>query len=179
MKIICKLAAVAAVGLGAVSANATSFTYSYVLQSGNGAITGTFDGTLISSNIISDIVNFSANYQGASLGVNMVNTHSNGSIYVDGGAQISLDGTQNNFAFFDQDYPQTHNYNVYVIDLSALGGSSDAVKGGGGTDYGQRSSFTAQASSVPEPASWAMMIGGFGLMGAAMRRQRKTAVSFS
>ena len=30
---------------------------------------------------------------------------------------------------------------------------------------------------VPEPASWAMFIGGFGLAGAAMRR-RKTAVSF-
>jgi len=27
-------------------------------------------------------------------------------------------------------------------------------------------------SSVPEPASWAMMIGGFGLIGAALRRQR-------
>jgi hypothetical protein len=25
---------------------------------------------------------------------------------------------------------------------------------------------------VPEPASWAMMIGGFGLIGGAMRRRR-------
>jgi hypothetical protein len=25
---------------------------------------------------------------------------------------------------------------------------------------------------VPEPASWALMIGGFGLIGAAMRRRR-------
>lgn len=31
--------------------------------------------------------------------------------------------------------------------------------------------------SVPEPASWAMMIGGFGMVGAAMRR-RKVRVSF-
>jgi hypothetical protein len=30
-------------------------------------------------------------------------------------------------------------------------------------------------SFVPEPASWAMIISGFGLMGAAMRRQRKVA----
>jgi len=29
-----------------------------------------------------------------------------------------------------------------------------------------------------EPASWAMMIGGFGMIGAAMRRQRKAAVRF-
>ncbi|NJC34300.1 hypothetical protein GGR88_001774 [Sphingomonas jejuensis] len=32
--------------------------------------------------------------------------------------------------------------------------------------------------SVPEPATWAMMIGGFGLVGAAMRRQR-TSVRFA
>lgn len=33
-------------------------------------------------------------------------------------------------------------------------------------------------SSVPEPASWAMMIGGFGLVGANLRR-RRTAVRFA
>ena len=37
------------------------------------------------------------------------------------------------------------------------------------------------AAAVPEPASWAMMIGGFGMIGGAMRRQRKvkTTVSFA
>jgi len=34
------------------------------------------------------------------------------------------------------------------------------------------------AGAVPEPASWAMMIGGFALVGGALRR-RKTAVSFA
>ena len=28
------------------------------------------------------------------------------------------------------------------------------------------------ASAVPEPASWAMMVGGFGLLGATMRRRK-------
>jgi len=32
--------------------------------------------------------------------------------------------------------------------------------------------------SAPEPASWAMMLGGFGLVGFAMRSRRNTAVSF-
>jgi len=32
--------------------------------------------------------------------------------------------------------------------------------------------------AVPEPASWAMMIGGFGMVGAAMRRRQKVQVSF-
>ena len=34
------------------------------------------------------------------------------------------------------------------------------------------------AAAVPEPASWAMMVGGFGMLGAAMRR-RKVNVSFA
>jgi hypothetical protein len=34
----------------------------------------------------------------------------------------------------------------------------------------------AYAGAVPEPASWAMLIAGFGLVGAVMRRQARTAV---
>lgn len=33
--------------------------------------------------------------------------------------------------------------------------------------------------AVPEPATWAMMIGGFGLVGGAMRRRAKTSVAFA
>jgi hypothetical protein len=52
-----------------------------------------------------------------------------------------------------------------------------------GLDGGSRSlSAYAQvgtgAGAVPEPASWAMMLGGFGLVGGAMRR-RKAAVRFA
>ncbi|SIO16340.1 PEP-CTERM protein-sorting domain-containing protein [Parasphingorhabdus marina DSM 22363] len=35
------------------------------------------------------------------------------------------------------------------------------------------------SSPTPEPASWAMMIGGFGLVGGAMRRSRKRRLRFS
>ena len=38
--------------------------------------------------------------------------------------------------------------------------------------------FEVASGAVPEPASWAMMLGGFGLVGGAMRR-RKTAVRFA
>ena len=38
---------------------------------------------------------------------------------------------------------------------------------------------TSASSPTPEPASWALMLGGFGLVGGAMRSRRaKTAVSF-
>jgi len=33
--------------------------------------------------------------------------------------------------------------------------------------------------AVPEPATWAMMIGGFGAIGSAMRMRRRTSVSFA
>jgi probable phosphoglycerate mutase len=35
------------------------------------------------------------------------------------------------------------------------------------------------AVAVPEPASWLMMVVGFGAIGATMRRRRNVAVSFS
>ena len=34
-------------------------------------------------------------------------------------------------------------------------------------------------AAVPEPASWAMMIGGFGMVGGALRRSRRTQVAFA
>ena len=32
---------------------------------------------------------------------------------------------------------------------------------------------------VPEPASWALMLGGFGAIGGAMRSRRKAVVTFA
>ena len=37
----------------------------------------------------------------------------------------------------------------------------------------------AASGPVPEPATWAMMIGGFGAIGAAMRRRRRVSVTFA
>jgi hypothetical protein len=38
---------------------------------------------------------------------------------------------------------------------------------------------SAAAPSVPEPASWTMMMSGFGLIGGALRSRRKVAVRFA
>lgn len=48
-----------------------------------------------------------------------------------------------------------------------------AVSGGDPNDYTGQFSFTATtlAGAVPEPATWAMFILGFGVMGGAMRRR--------
>ena len=39
-------------------------------------------------------------------------------------------------------------------------------------------SLTTETASVPEPASWAFMLGGFAMVGGAMRSRRRAAVSF-
>lgn len=61
---------------------------------------------------------------------------------------------------------------------STIGGNSfeaqQIIGAGNRSITGTASVQTAPA--VPEPATWAMMIGGFTLVGAAMRRRRQTSV---
>lgn len=55
------------------------------------------------------------------------------------------------------------------------------LNGGGDLDYEDLAFiFTNVRSNVPEPAAWAMMLGGFGLVGSAMRRRRvRTTVTYA
>jgi hypothetical protein len=46
------------------------------------------------------------------------------------------------------------------------------------TANGAELRFYSDPLPAPEPASWAMMLGGFGLVGGAMRARRKAAFSF-
>ena len=64
----------------------------------------------------------------------------------------------------------------------ALGATNHSITGiaslspfGGGGGY-----FIVRAvqGAVPEPASWAMMLAGFGIVGGAMRRRQRMSVSF-
>ena len=69
---------------------------------------------------------------------------------------------------------------VALLGLYVDGGPTAAVTGkiGGNEYYNQTGSLTISQAAVPEPASWALMIAGFGLAGAAMRgRARKMAAA--
>jgi hypothetical protein len=48
-----------------------------------------------------------------------------------------------------------------------------------GDAYYAMSEFQAFAAGVPEPASWALMLGGFGAIGGAMRARRKATATFA
>jgi hypothetical protein len=71
--------------------------------------------------------------------------------------------------------------NFTHVDLNdyAVGRVTDGVNGlvsGAPETIYVRGSLNA---AVPEPATWAMMIGGFGLLGASARRRTSTAVTFA
>lgn len=81
-----------------------------------------------------------------------------------------------------------YSLNAAAVDLDLFGVAS------GGTADSLRLTFTGQpgsnaavaavgalnsrTSAVPEAATWAMFLGGFGLMGMTMRRRRATSVRF-
>ena len=78
--------------------------------------------------------------------------------------------------------PQASNQTsaTYIFRTSA---ASFAANGGTFTvqdgSVAQRPNFAPIGPSVPEPATWGMMILGFGVAGAAMRRRTTTKVSFA
>ena len=59
---------------------------------------------------------------------------------------------------------------ILAAGISLLGISAAHAEIIGGVDFPQGAISTRLAPSVPEPATWAMLIAGFGLTGAAMRR---------
>jgi hypothetical protein len=63
--------------------------------------------------------------------------------------------------------------------FSAGGTNTLIIKGLAGSNASYSGTVNYTVSPVPEPATWAMMIGGFGLVGGAMRRRtRNVAVAF-
>ena len=110
---------------------------------------------------------------------------SNGDLWT---ATISYDGSALNVSLFDPAMGTTFNALTNVpLDLSSILGTDTAYVGFTGSSgagwenediVNWRFSNTAVLPSAPEPASWAMMIVGFGAIGLGRRRRTRTAVSF-
>jgi hypothetical protein len=61
---------------------------------------------------------------------------------------------------------------IWSVQDIATGNVIDNASGDFGTDM-----VYSVGNAVPEPASWALMIGGFGMVGAALRRHRTVATA--
>ena len=80
--------------------------------------------------------------------------------------QVSVSATDiHSFAIYQAMDGHPFNDGMLIDNLSFRLGP---VTSGGGS-----------GSAAPEPASWAMMVGGFGLIGSAMRSRRRSAVRFA
>lgn len=66
-------------------------------------------------------------------------------------------------------------FSVFLAGASAFNGAFETDDGGASFYAGYRGfngiAVSLSGGAVPEPASWALMIAGFGLVGAAMRRR--------
>lgn len=128
--------------------------------------------------------------------VSLITTYTPGNNNTSASAPVGFRANNGTDYFgLDTAYPFSTNGLLFAVDtttptpggspLLALYSNGDGTFGAQFTGfvngveyYNQSGSFSVAA--VPEPATWAMMLVGFGIMGAAMRyRRRNTAVSFA
>jgi hypothetical protein len=91
---------------------------------------------------------------------------------------IGAGGDSGSSYFVDGKIVAVHSFGLwYREDESA--NRFGQFKGAVSVDFHKQFILDNVTNAVPEPATWAMMIGGFGLVGGAMRRSRKASVSFA
>ena len=85
------------------------------------------------------------------------------------GTETSFDGTDIGFGV-DFDGNQTDNDSNVRVNFLATGAGISSIRFNSTGFAFETDTFAGTA--VPEPATWAMMVGGFGMMGFAARRRR-------
>lgn len=161
--------------VSAMPAGATTYVFSYISTAG--VLAGTLEGTLQADNNRIFVQNFtSLTFNGAARAafpfINNFSAHFFGSTNQ---SVVSLDGTNMNViacldsgcvpddAFFAFD-PFERFGVAYFSSGFGFGEASEA--------YSAANWSISTVATVPEPASWAMLIAGFGLAGAVQRRRR-------
>jgi hypothetical protein len=185
MAIACGLLA-AVVSAGAAQAATVLKTYNLeVYKGGNLVLSGTFSVNVEADTANVSVYNQQATLQSANLTL--------------GSTTFSL--ANGNIGLFRNSsptgYDQLYLYNLYGIaggtgvgnllddfsfQFNPYNGTFGSnlyfhIAGGAAATWADRTVLTE--SGVPEPASWALMIIGFGLAGTGMRRRTRTAVQFA
>jgi len=167
-KILLAASAAAAVFVTVSSAAAAIMPVTFTAPGADGSFSGTFGDTGITSTTFTDTFTFtlptglasstvSSTFQGATTDVNFTSVTLNGQTFNVG------DAGKNEFRFID--------------DLSVTSGEQTLIVSGTSAGNGSYSGTIAFAPrAVPEPATWGLMILGFGGIGAMTRSRRRRAV---
>ena len=190
----------AALALGvAAPAMAANYTFNYTLLEG-GVVNGSFSGNQ-TGNLITGISNIAVSYNGTPFdgtisaygyaGYNGPGGPNNTALtdFVLNAATVSFDPLLNNFIFInriigsgpenDTFYiiPWTNGGNNQVATQVRLDGSSPNFYNG--NYLPQNWSVSEVTAGVPEPASWAMLMIGFGVVGGMTRARSRKVKTYS
>ncbi len=155
--------------LAAVATPASATTFA--LGSFAGGFSTSYGNSSVASGAISDTFNFTTSSGGASGSVISV-AQTGKDIAL---TSVMLDGT----SFTQVLGGSTELWQLALTNI-ASGAHTITVLGNwdaNGGSYGGQLDFSI--GTVPEPATWALMLAGFGIVGSALRRRNRLAVSFA
>jgi hypothetical protein len=168
----------AVIGLGAVAAPASAAQYVFTFATstplfggavnGNGVFTTSDVATTVGGQTAFAITSITGSVNGSNIVAPTAASYGNyfttGSTFLDGSGLRFFTAAGNDIRLFYQDTVSQYRVNTFSP------GSSSYVT----------VTTSPVATAVPEPATWAMMIGGFAAIGGTLRnRRRKATVSFA
>lgn len=158
----------------ATPAAAAQFTFNFVTSTqlfgagpltGSGVFTTTDVATMVGGRSALAITSISGMVNGSAIIAptgSYGNYFTSGATFLDGSGLRFFTAAGNDVRFFFQDTVSQYRVNTFSPGASAFVTASSAA-----------------VAAVPEPAGWAMMLAGFGLLGGAMRyRRNATRVAF-
>ena len=173
-----KFAYAALAGVAAISmAPAAQAAHTITLTNGSNTISGVFEHAGIEAGVFSDVFSFVLPDGVASFTATSI------AVFLGGEADLDFTSIDFNGESFAVGATGIVDFR-FLQNASVMSGTQNLTVNGisrGNGSYAGTIAFAA-ASAVPEPATWAFMIVGFGAVGASMRsarRKQKVTVSYA